>query len=82
MNAVTLLRNLRHELGTLGMVSLGMVGASILFLFFVLKPLEARNRALAEQVTSGSQLAHSQTERVPASTPAAKIAAIQEAASR
>jgi hypothetical protein len=78
MNAMTLLRNLRHELGTLGMVSLGMVATSILFLFFILKPLEARNRALAEQVTSGSQLARSEAEQAPASTPAAKVAAFHE----
>lgn len=78
MNAMTLLRNLRHELGMLGMVSIGMVTASILFLVLVLKPLEARNRALTEQVASGSQIARSQAEQVTASTPAAKVAAFHE----
>lgn len=78
MNAMALLRNLRHELGTLGIVSLTMVAASILFLFFVLKPLEARDRALEEQVTSSSERAQSQAVRAPASTPAAKVAAFHE----
>lgn len=78
MNAVTLLRNLRQELGTLGIVSLAMVAASTVFLFFVLKPLEVRNRALAEQVLSGSERAQTTARRAPAATPAAKVAAFYE----
>ena len=78
MNAVTLLRNLRQELGAVGMVSLAMVAASIVFLFFILKPLEARNRALAEQVLSGSGRGQVPSERTPAATPAAKVAAFYE----
>ena len=79
MNAITLLRRLRHELGVVGLASIAMLALAMLFLLASLKPLEKRNQALEHQLASTTR------ERAPAdeglaraSTPAAKIAAFYQ----
>jgi Tfp pilus assembly protein PilO len=44
------LLRLRHELGALGWLSIAIIGLAAAFAFLAVKPLEARNAALAERV--------------------------------
>lgn len=42
--------SLRHEIGSLGMLSLAIVAAALAFSVFVVQPLEAKGRTLAERL--------------------------------
>lgn len=73
------LRRLRDELGATGLVALGLLAGAVLFLLFVLKPLEARNELLARQLArSVPQGSAADARLVRASAPAAKLAAFYQ----
>jgi len=49
--------DLRHELGSLGMLSLALLAAALAFAIFVVQPLEAKGRTLAERLARSSPAA-------------------------
>ncbi|MBI4205211.1 MAG: hypothetical protein HY527_09310 [Betaproteobacteria bacterium] len=70
------LRRIRDELGVIGLASIGLLAGAAFFLFFALRPLEARNGDLERQLAVNSrQNLSSDPTFIRASTPAAKIAA-------
>lgn len=76
MNAITLLRRLKHELGGVGLASIAMLALAMLFLLVALKPLEKRNQALEHELASNARArAPADDASTRTSTPAAKIAA-------
>jgi hypothetical protein len=60
---------LRHDLGALGWLSLALIGLAAAFAFLVVKPLEARNAALAERIAQLSS-------RDQPGTAAGKVASV------
>lgn len=75
MSLSTRLRRIRDELGVVGLAALGLLGGAALFLFIVLKPLEARNQQLERQLSARVRQDTSASNLVRASAPAAKLAA-------
>jgi hypothetical protein len=75
MSPRDMLERLRHELGTMGLASLAVLAASLVFAFSVLQPLEARSRdlerALAARVqdSASADAAHARN-----ATPTARMA--------
>lgn len=69
------LRRIRYELGAIGLASIALLAGAAFFLFFTLKPLEARNGELERQLAVNSRQNLSSDPFIRASTPAAKIAA-------
>ena len=73
------LRRLRDELGGAGLVALGLLTGAVLFLLFVLKPLEARNELLARQLARAVSAGSAADARlVRAAAPAAQLAAFYQ----
>ncbi len=73
------LRRLRDELGVAGLVALGLLAGAVLFLLFVLRPLEARNELLARQLAGVVSPGSATDERlVRAAAPAARLAAFYQ----
>ncbi|HEX6008357.1 MAG TPA: GspMb/PilO family protein [Burkholderiales bacterium] len=76
MSAAGFLRRVCHELGTMGLASIAIIAGAILFLFTMLKPLEARNVELQHEIAlNARQNASTDANLVRTSTPAAKMAA-------
>jgi len=75
MIVTTLLRRVHDELGTLGLASTAFLVAAALFFFFVLKPLEARNQQLEQQLALIVRQNPSDSALVRTATPATKMAA-------
>lgn len=77
MNVSHAVERIRGELGATGLSALAVIGCGLLFLFFALKPLEARHAELQRQLALDSrQSAAPDHGLVRASTPAAKLAAL------
>ena len=73
------LRRLRDELGMAGLVALGLLASAVLFLLFVLRPLEARNELLARQLARAASPGSTSDGRlVSAAAPAARLAAFYQ----
>lgn len=70
------LRRMSDELGVAGLAAFGLLAGGALFLFLVLKPLEARNERLDRQIErSVQQDTALDSARMRSATPAAKLAA-------
>jgi Tfp pilus assembly protein PilO len=75
MSLSTRLRQIRDNLGVVGLAALGVLGGAAFFFLVVLKPLEARNQQLERQLSTRLRQDTSASDLVRASTPAAKLAA-------
>lgn len=73
-----LLQRARNELGTAGLLGLGLMVAAVAFLLVALEPLEARRQALDTQLARGDRTGGAMQGRDRASDGAARLAAFYE----
>jgi len=66
---------IRNELEWTGLAAFALLAAAALFLVIVVKPLEARHEQLEQQLARAARQAAPRDAGVPASTPAARLAA-------
>jgi hypothetical protein len=71
------LRRLHDELGVMGLTSLSIIGAGMLFLATMLTPLESRNRDIERQLAASAQPGTA-SGALRAPTPSARLAAFYQ----
>lgn len=76
MKADVLIQRMHLELGTAGAAAIAILAVVVLFLVFLLRPLEARNQEIEGRLAASSrQHASTDAALVRTATPAAKLAA-------